>query len=42
MFQPNFKASFDLNNVYNQCKILEKKKTSEEKSNINKKDKKKA
>lgn len=25
MFQPNFKAAFDLNNVYNQCKISAKK-----------------
>jgi len=29
MFQPNFKAVFDLNNVYNQCKLADKKKNSD-------------
>lgn len=42
IFQPNFKAVFDLNNVYNQCKLADKKKNSdvEETSKTNKKEKK--
>ncbi|CAH1732879.1 hypothetical protein AGLY_014447 [Aphis glycines] len=40
--EPNFKAVFDLNNVYNHCKLADKKKHSdvEEKLKTNKKEKK--
>ncbi|KAL5238180.1 hypothetical protein ACI65C_005590 [Semiaphis heraclei] len=40
--EPNFKAVFDLNNVYNQCKLADKKKNSdvEETLKTNKKEKK--
>lgn len=41
IFQPNFKAAFDLNNLYNQCKILDKKNncTSKKISSCTKKEK---